>query len=272
MAPTVKPGADGKVRVCELPPGDYRLTAFEGDINEPLSLASATVSLGDRDATNISLQPIPRLSVPIELTWAGAPPEKPAEGNLRVLLQSMTRSFGSFPASGAGMPPANLEIKNVLMDDYYHRAVGLTGRLYIKEILYGNDNITYAPFRPGTQIGGAALRAVIGHDGAHIKARVRDREGKHVPGAMVVTMPAVFDSESELASTLQTGSADQNGDYESTRALAPGKYYVLALTMPIAEPLQADDVTRVINLRSKALEVTLEANGTANLNIEPSSW
>ncbi len=272
MPPIVKPGADGKVRVCELPPAEYRLTALEGDLNDPLSLASATVSLGDRDATNITLQPIPRLSIPIELAWAGAPPEKPAEGNLRVFLQSITRSFGSFRASDAAMAPASLEIRNVLMDDYYLRVGGLTGRLYIKEILYGNDNITYAPFRPGTQISGTTLRAVIGHDGAYIKARIRDRDGKHVSGAMVITMPAVFASEAELASALQTGSADQNGDYESTRALAPGKYYVLALTPPIAEPLQADDVTRLINLRTKALEVTLEPNSTANLNLEPGSW
>jgi len=273
MPLNTKPGADGKVRICELPPADYRLTALEGDLNEPLSLASASVSVRDCDATNITLQPVPRFSIPIELTWAGAPPEKPVDAKLRVSLQSMTRSFGRFPGMQNSVNvPANLEIENVLLDDYLHRVAGLAGRLYVKEILYGNENIAFAPFRPGTQNTGAALRAVIGHDGAHIKARIRSRDGKPVPGATVVTMPSVFASEAELASALQAGSADQNGNYESTRALAPGKYYVLALSPPIAEPLQADQINRLVNLRNQALEVTLAPNATVDMNLEPNSW
>ena len=159
----------------------------------------------------------------------------------------------------------------MLMDDYYVRVFGITGRLYIKEVLYGNDNITYAPFRPGTKHDGAVLRVAVGHDGAQIKARLRDRNGKPVPGATVVVMPAVFASEFELASALQTGLADQYGDYESTRALQPGKYYVLALTQPLPEPLPADQVLRLMNLRTQAREVTLEPGGTAELDLEPGS-
>lgn len=273
MPRTTKPDADGKVRICELPPSDYRLTAFEGDINEPLSLASATVSLRDRDATNITLQPTPRFSIPIELNWSKAPPQNPVEAKLRVFFQSMTRSFGSFLGSrDSSAPPATLEIKDVLMDDYYHRVNGLSGRLYIKEIFYGNDNITYAPFRPGTQGTGVALRIAVGHDGAHIRARILTRDGKAVPGAAVITMPAVFASESELAAALQAGSADQNGNFESTRSLAPGKYYVLALTLPLPEPLQADQITRLVNLRTQAREISLEPNDTLDLNLEPVSW
>lgn len=272
MPRTVKPGADGKVRICELPPADYRLTVFEGDVNEPISLASTTVHLFDRDAVNVVFQPTPRFKVPFELAWAGEPPAKPVEAKLRFAVSSMTRSFGSFGGiRDSATPPASTEISAILMDDYNLKIFGITGRLYLKEVRYGNDNITYAPFRPGTKHDGAVLRVAVGHDGAHIKARLRDRNGKPVPGAAVVVMPAVFASESELASALQTGVADQYGDYESTRALQPGKYYVLALTEPLPEPLPADRVVRLMNLRTHAREVTLEPGGTAELDLEPGS-
>ena len=85
------------------------------------------------------------------------------------------------------------------------------------------------------------LRRHIGQSfGNFNDQRIRGRDSKPVPGATVVTMPAVFASEGELAPALQASSADQNGNYESTRALAPGKYYVLAVSPPISEPLQAD--------------------------------
>ena len=270
---TVWPGADGKVRVCELAPAEYRITAFEGNSNEPLSLASSTVHILDRDATNVTLHPVPRIRVPVEFAWAGDPPAKPPEAKLQVWVNSMTRSFGAYGGTqDRAVPPAAREMNGLLMDDYHHRIYGLSGRLYVKEILYGNDNITYAPLRPGTKHDGASMRVVIGHDGAHIKARVRDRNAKPIPGATVVVMPAVFASESELASALQTGLADQYGTYESTRALPPGKYYVLALTDPIPEPLPANHVDHLINLRAHAREVTLQPGGTADLDIEPGPW
>lgn len=273
MPRNVKPGPDGKVRVCELPPAEYRLTALEGDLNEPLSLASAHVSLRDRDATGITLHPIPRFSIPIELAWAGTPPEKPVEAKLSLSFQSMTRSFGAFAGmQKSASPPAKLEVDNVYLDDYYQRVSGLSGRLYLKEILYGNDNIAHAPFRPGTQDRGAVLRASIGHDGAHIKAQVHDKDGKKVPGATIVVMPAVFASENELASTLRTGYADQHASFESTRAFAPGKYLIFALGFPVAEPLQSDQVTHLISLRNRAREVSLEPNGTLELSLEAGPW
>jgi hypothetical protein len=272
MPRTSQPAADGKIRVCELPPAEYRVTVFEGDVNEPLSLASTIVRIFDRDATEVRVQPVPRLRVPVEFAWAGDPPASLPEAKLRVQLQSMTRSFG---ASGympdAVAPPAAAEIKGLLMDEYYHRVTGLSGRLYVKEIFYGNDNITFAPMRPGTKHDGASLRVVIGHDGAQLKVRVRDRNAKPIPGATVVVMPAIFASESQLASALQTGLADQFGAYESPRALPPGKYYVLALADPLPEGLPASEVDRLINLRAHAHEVTLQPGATAELDIEPGS-
>jgi len=269
---TVQPGPDGKVRLCDLTPGEYVLTAFEGDINQPLSLATIPVHLFDRDALNVMFQPLPRFRVPLELSWAGDPPATPVDAKLRISFSSMTRSFGSFAnIANPITPPAQLEISDLFKDSYNIRFFGMSGRLYIKEVFYGNDNITYAPFRPGTKHDGATLRVVVGHDGAQIKARMRDRNGKPVPGATFVVMPALFASESELASALQTGLADQNGNYESTRALQPGKYYVLALTQPLPEPLPADQVIRLMNLRTHAREVTLEPGGTAELDLEPGS-
>jgi hypothetical protein len=265
-----KPGADNQIRVCDLPPANYRVSVMEGDINAPTSLVSMAVTIHDRDITGLTLQPGSRLSVLIEVTLAGPPPEKPIEAKLRVVLQSMTRSFGTyFGSPDIPQLPASTQIENVLVDEYYHRIQGLRDQLYVKEILYGNESITYAPFRPGTQMGTAALRIVLGRDGAQIKARVQDRDGKPLSHATLVIMPAVFASEAELASALRTGAADQEGNYESAQAFAPGKYHILALTASLLLPLPAEEITRLIHLRNQAVEVTLEPNSVTNLNLEP---
>lgn len=69
---TGESGPDGRVRICDLHPGDYRLAALPGDINAPESLASTVVSVRDRDVLNVTLQPVLRIPVPVRFRLDGA--------------------------------------------------------------------------------------------------------------------------------------------------------------------------------------------------------
>src|SRR5262249_47581841 len=149
-------------------------------------------------------------------------------------------------------------VKDLLLDDYYVHVTGLTGRLYLKGILCGNDDITYAPFRAGSAPSGASLVIVTGHDGAQLSIRITNRDGNAIPHATVVVMPAVFASDADLAARSMTGKADQNGDYVS-RALMPGQYLALAMKEELIE-WNPEFVARLRAVRHRAREISLDAN------------
>jgi hypothetical protein len=187
-----------------------------------------------------------------------------------VNLQSITRSFGAFHGSERQEVPSAGQISGVLMDDFYHRVTGLAGRLYVKEIVYGTETITHAPLRAGSARTGTALRIFVGHDGALLNAGVKTREGKPLPDATVVVMPTWFATEGELAGSLESGLTDQFGDYSAKRAIAPGKYHVVALSEPLSNPMTPEQLARLIKLRSsgRMREIVVEPNATVALTLE----
>lgn len=262
---------DGRVRVCDLHPGEYRLTSIDGNINKPDALAVSNVTIGDRDQSGISLHPLPKMRVPVEFVWAGAPPASAIDAKLRMWLVSRTRSFGASRDQEAAVSvPGTSAIKDALMDEYDHRVAGLTGRLYVKEVLYGAATITRAPIRIGSEIEGTGVRVAIGHDGAFLKARAVTRDGKPLADTSVVIMPEAFANEGALAAAMRHGRTDQAGEYSSTRALAPGKYYALALNRALHEPVTPEEIAALAGLRNKASEVSVEPGAAdVELRLEP---
>jgi hypothetical protein len=272
LPPTGESAPDGRIRICDLHPGDYRLTAFTGNINHPELIATTPVSIRDRDVRNLRLQPVPRLRLPVELAWADPPPGKPNGVTLSVSLMSMTRSFGGFASSARAAPPAQLEITDnapsgpgLLMDDYYVRIIGLTGQLYVKEIVYGAESLMHAPLRVGSAPAGTTLRVMVGHDGGMMHTRVIDGDGKPVPDATVVVFPTSAVSDAELGSQLVTGQADQHGIYVS-RALMPRNYLVFATLSPVAV-LNPEFLAGVRAVRSDAQEIAVAPNASVNLKL-----
>lgn len=262
------PGPDGGFRVCDLAPGEYAVAAAEGDLNDPKAMATAIVAIRDGDVARLVLPPVTAVRLPIEFAWAGNPPERPVEAKLRLALNSLTRSFGGFPVTEAAGVPGTTEFKEIIVDDYVHRVIGLNGRLYVESITYGNDAITFGPLRPGSALTGAPVRVLLGHDGALIKARVRNRVGAAVAHATVVVMPEAFASEAEFAAAIHHGQADQAGNFAASRAVAPGKLYVIAMATPLGEPIGPDDIARLRAMRSRAREVTAAPNADLDLELE----
>lgn len=268
--PTGDSGPDGRIRICDLHPGDYTLTAFTGDVNAPDSFSTIPVSVRDRDVRNVTLQPVPRLApLTVEFVWAGVPPEKPAPVRVGVALTSLRRSFGAFASSDRGGVPGKVEIRDgnggPLLDEYNHNVFGLTGPLYVKEIVYGSDTITYAPLRAGSAGPGSPIRVAVGSDGGPVKVRVTGRDGNAIPDAAVVVMPEWTASDAELSARLSAGQTDQNGDFVS-RTLMPGKYLVISLAEPWVRA-SPEAIARLKSSRSQAREVTLEPNGTAEVTL-----
>jgi hypothetical protein len=265
-------GPGGKVRICDLAPGEYELTASSLDLNFPEFYGSMPVLIADRDARGVTVSAVPRVVLSGEAVWVGQPPEKELDARFVFGIRPMHRSFGGGGAATGSVPGKFLvrsssERADVLFDDYWVQPRPLSGSLYIKNITYANTSVVLSPLRLGSAMAGTELRVLVGHDGGFIQARVADKEGQTAADANVVIMPENARSELELAAVRIVGQTDQNGTY-SSNALAPGKYYILATTSAVAN-WSPESMAKLWRARTKAKEIDLAPNATVQLTLEP---
>jgi hypothetical protein len=263
-APGGKPGPDGRIRICELPPGDYDLTVIRFSTSGRASqeaLGSTLVTIADRDIANARVTAAPQVPVAGEVVWDGAPPEKPIDANLSMDLQSMTRTiYGSAKST----VPGEFSIDGLAPDEYSIRLRGLPSGLYVKDIEYGGHSVR----DKGLPVGSTAeakLRLVVARDGGSVAARVADKDGNPVGNCYVALLPASAGSEAALAAELQSGQTDQNGAWTSP-TIPPGKYYVFATEAEIDR--SPETIGKLWRMRTRLQEADLGASGTARATLE----
>ena len=265
-------GPDGKIRVCDLPPGDYLVTASQksaaGDDLPPF-FGITPVSITDQDVRNFRGETPPRLLIPGEVVWDSVPPDKPIESKLSVDLRPITRPPFMSEYQGlsvASSIPGEFSFPRVLMDEYTVSFRGLPKDLYVKDLTYAGAGILRSPLRAGSAIGNATLRITLARDGGTINAKVADKEGHPVPDSYVLIMPAEATTEAALAAGLINGQTDQKGIH-TPNALAPGKYLVLASTTPI--DMSPESIGKLFQARTRAQEITLAPNANVSVTLAP---
>jgi hypothetical protein len=264
-------GTDGKIRVCDLSPGEYRLTAYPAFQPGafPDAFGTAVVTVINEDMHNIRLPTLPRMSVPGEVAWDGTPPTTPVRFKTWVYLSSLNRGrLGAESTDLQASIPGEFSFPGLLMGDY---AVGFSpdvwgapAGFYVKDATYAGFTIRNSPLRLGTALGDASLRIVLARDGGTISAHVTDRDGNPV-NAYVMMLPATATSEAALADMLLSGQTDQAGTYTSDM-LAPGKYYVLATETPIDQSPEC--IAKLWRVRIKSKEVDLSPGGAVRVELQ----
>ena len=270
LAPGGTAGRDGAFRICDLYPGNYRLTAIQrsGDPNQqPPAYGVAAIAVSDRDIRGLKLSASPGLALNGEVAWDGAPPETPVTTRVSVYLEPLLRThyMGENSSARADIPGA-FSFSGLLIDDYVVRATVNAPGLYIKDVTYGGRSVHYEPLRLGSAMAGAGMRVVVGHDGATLTAQVGDKDGNPVPDARVLILPAVIGSEAELAARLVSGQTNQYGQYTSI-TLPPGKYYVAATGDSIDST--PETISKVWRARNRFKEVELAPSASAQATLEP---
>jgi hypothetical protein len=88
-------GADGKIRVCDLAPDEYKLTAYLGSKPDALpdTLGTAQLAITHEDVHNVRLTSRPWLPVTGEVVWDGPAPEQPVTPKITILISPSTRSL-----------------------------------------------------------------------------------------------------------------------------------------------------------------------------------
>ncbi len=261
-------GPDGRIRICELWPADYRLTAFSGDAKAPVLFGTTLVSITDGDIKDVTVVAQPPLPLSGRVSWAAEPPEKPIEAKLGILLHPLHRTVGGRIIAVSSLPGEFAFQAAPVMDEYAVRFFpGLPEGVYVKDVTYGGVSILHRPLRLDIASEGFELRAVVDRDGGVLKARVSDDENHLIGDATVVLIPKEATTHPRLAETRVTGRTDQNGEYAS-RGLPPGAYYVVATEGDFTD-LSPESVSTLFDARSKAEEVEIGPNATVELTLEP---
>jgi Carboxypeptidase regulatory-like domain len=272
VVPTGTTGSDGRMRICGLHPGAYKITASSpSEANGEFFFGTATVAVTDEDVRGVSVPTSPVLPVSGEIAWEGTSPDEPVESAVSISVWSLYRAVWPAEIESRSMKtsiPGEFAFPGLLMDDYQLRVSGLPANTYIKDITYAGASILHDAMRLGSAIGDARLRIIVAHDAAKVQAGVRDEDGNSVAAAHVFLMPAGALSEGLLAATVTTGKVDDGGVYTSG-ALAPGKYYVVASRSGFPDLRAPENIGKLWRARPKAEEIELAPNQTKQLTLRP---
>lgn len=268
MEPTGLTDRDGKLRICGLAPGEYHLNVWPEGSDFPNYYGAAEAQILDRDLDKLVV--VARSHVPVsgEVAWDGKPPEAPVESKLNVWLKPLTRANWRSEQSTLRLEiPGAFNLKEVIVDPYWAEVMqGIPPDAYVKEFSYAGKNLLLEPFVPGTGMGQATLRIVLGRDGGKIVAKVTDKDGNAIPDCRVLILPLHAESEAAFAARIVSGQCNQSGTWTS-RTVAPGKYGVLALPVPYNNSPEV--IGQLWALRAKATEVEVRPSASAPLTLSP---
>lgn len=269
----VQMGPDGRFRICELPPGNYRLSVHSDVPKEkgrptaiPRVNGSTEFTIVDRDLNEITVSAMPQIRVPGQVEWADD--LKGLDGvQVTVRLLPLGRMARPQEVLTATVTASGIFFfDRLLMGEYAIRVEGLPRSTYVKDVLYAGRSVLASPLRVGDTIGSGDLRVVLGRNGGYVNVRVLDRENNAIPDTTVVIFPAGVTLTSALAEAMAGGATGQSGSWVSP-PLPPGKYVVL--TTPSIVDFSPESLARVWNARASGREVEISPQGTVDLTLPP---
>ncbi len=260
-------GDDGKIRICDLHPGEYELNVITFDKSKVPSYARATVAVSDRDIHNVKLTPCPRIPILGEIFWDETGPARLAREEVNIYIEPLWRMpwEGEYVLHRAKTyVPGQFSLSGVLSDQYDVRVFNVPKDSYVKVATYAGVSVLTDALVPGRGVD-STLRIVLGQDGGSLHATIVNKDGQQVPDTCVLIWSEAVSSPAALAGAIVKGFSDQNGSYNSG-VLAPGKYFAIATSSPV--DLSADALDKLWSTRGKAQQVEITPNKMTSITIE----
>jgi hypothetical protein len=217
----------------------------------PFSIATS-VAISNSDVSGLNIVTIPPLAIAGEVVWDKPPADTSVKATIGITQNP--QPLGSPRPSAQVTVPGEFSLTMLPTRDFSLSifaprqpgtlSVGMPGRTYVKDITYGESSVMYGAIRPGYSA--ARLRIIVGDDAGSIEVAAVRADGTPAVGSAVLILPAVTQTETELAARLKEGYADDTGSYRITNT-PPGRYYVLATDDP---PISQT------NLPSRTLEIS----------------
>jgi hypothetical protein len=227
-------GDNGKIRVCDLYPGRFRISVAQPTANNSVItgfVGELPVILTNADLSGLNAATQPRATLLGEVAWD----KPPADSSLRPIIGMRLYPDFSGPATRVSVPgefafPVLPTVAHNLA--VYPQVVGAPVNqtsLYVKDITYGATSIMYGAIRPGDA--SARLRVIVGNDAGSITISAARADGKPADATAILLLPALARTEGELALTLRSAITDERGTCQLT-TVPPGRYYVVATNDP----------------------------------------
>lgn len=216
----VSSGPDGKIRICDLYPGQFRIAALRRAGTLPAVFGATGVTIGREDVQNVRVIAGEPIVVPGEVAWEGIP--RDGADKAQFSLQTPTVTNDSMPSSRPRYPiPGPFSFSALrAVEHLLQPGIGPPNAFpnaYVKDITYGVSSVLHQTFRASSE---GTLRVTVANDGGFVKASAP-------AGTQILILPGTAATEAALADAMVSGQADLTGNFTS-RSLAPGKYYVLA--------------------------------------------
>ena len=264
-------GSDGRIRVCDLAAGSYRLTAADtlNPFDKPQQIATVPIAIAKED---VRLPPViaePPVTVSADVVWD----DKPPADVKRLPSYVGTMPFVGRPGVSRMAESGEIALQLVPATEY-SLTTGVRPPLYVKDILHDGVSILRSSFVPGR--GAGRLQVRVGHDSASIAARVQDRKGLPVARSWVWILSSSARTEAELATAMWIARTDDAGLY-TARGLPPDTYAVLASEdlPPAIDAFSAgvkvektpETMAALLRARAGTKPVRLRSNETADVTV-----
>jgi uncharacterized protein (DUF736 family) len=281
---TGESGADGRIRVCDLYPGQFQLAAYRlpanGNPNSdpPEYVGAQSVTITNGDVKDVVLEALPPVAVTGAVVWDSTPPDGPGPSSINIRIQPtnvpIRRQQLPVPGAFSVVVPASY---TSFRDSYSLTVFGLDAPFYIKDVTYGGSSILRKSFLPAA--GPAELRVVMAHDAGRITVKVADENGNPAPRSSVLILPANAQSEADLSAAMFASTADDNG-LCVLNGIPPGTYFALATNDPPPSRvlLPADTfflerspetLSMLLRVRSNGRQFDLAPGAMAQISLSP---
>lgn len=259
------PAEDGRIRICDLHPGDYFIKTYSADDPERFH-GIEHVTVGDKDVSGIVAAPQPQFAIEGVAVWDGKPPDDPVSVKLAIGLRSTIGEYGRASATPDGPLPLHFALPVTNHGFILQFAAQLPDSAYLKDITYAGRSILNEVFQPGSAPAADGLRIVLARDGARVSVRAADKDNNPVAETNIAIIPAGALTEASMATAMILAQTNSFGAWQSG-FIAPGKYYVITTTTPLNRTPEI--ATKLWHARGSAEMVELGPNATVQVSRTP---
>jgi len=254
-------GPDGKVRLCGLFPGQFRLAAFTSGMN-PTAFGATSFTVDKEDVRGIRVNAVPPTPLQGETVWDAPDPLSVVSISARTVTNDALMAQREHPG-----PQGQFTLSLFPSLDYVlEPTLAASAGAYVKDLACGGQSVLHRWLRPGAAAGDARLRIALANDGGFVAVASTQQNGAVAGNTTFLILPESAAIEGVLADAMVVGHTGPSGDFKSP-VLPPGKYYVLA-TYDLVDK-SPETIAAIVRAKGHAKEVEVAPRATAAVTVEP---